>query len=188
MSLFTGKGDQGTTKLFDSKSGERISKASAVSEALGTLDELNSWLGRVAAQLRPAAGDGQSLPHFRHLLYIQDNLFRLGAELASSPQVRLPATFLTKLERTTKRLQRQLEPNWASKFLLPGGSSVAADVDIARAVCRRLERELAIYSQDQPVRPAVSRTVNRLSDYLFVLRVALNVEQEVEEQLFNRQI
>jgi cob(I)alamin adenosyltransferase len=76
--------------------------------------------------------------------------------------------------------------DWVMKFRLPGGTKLAATIDMARTVCRRLERLIVAYSKDHQVRPMVLKTINRYSDYLFVLRCFVNHQMGYEEHIFQR--
>jgi cob(I)alamin adenosyltransferase len=163
MSIVTKTGDKGETGLL---SGERVSKTDSRVEAYGTMDELVSHLG-MARSLKP------SPEIFLSLKTIQLDLFRLGAELAST---KLDPRW--KVNPINKEDVEQLE-EWVKKFepgldlpkafVLPGGSSSSSALDIARTVCRRLERhiqglqEKKLYGNGEAL-----RYVNRLSDLLFI--------------------
>jgi cob(I)alamin adenosyltransferase len=115
---------------------------------------------------------------------IQDTLFYIGAELAQSPKAKLSQAKLDKLEKISEGLQNQMEKNWMSKFLFPGGHEGAARLDVTRTVCRRLERLVVSYSQETEVSPIILKYVNRLSDYLYVLRCFVNHEEGFVERPF----
>ncbi len=176
LQISTKTGDNGESGLAN---GERLSKAAPLFEVLGTLDELNSWLGLVAVDI-PAA-DKQK----KFVYTLQDTLFIVGAELAKSPRAAVTKEHLTELEQESDALQSALADNWHSKFLLPGGTKNGAHCDIARTVCRRLERCIVSYKSDHHVRPLVLQYINRLSDYLYVLRCYLNEQAGYLEQEFN---
>jgi cob(I)alamin adenosyltransferase len=118
------------------------------------------------------------------LLEIQNQLFVVGAEIARSPKVKLEAKALTKLEKASSSLQQKMVKNWSSKFLYPGGNQVAAFTDVARTVSRRFERLVVRYSGEQAVSPLILQYVNRLSDYLYVLRCFINHEEHYHEVQF----
>lgn len=163
MSIVTKTGDKGTTGLL---SGERVSKRDPRVEAYGALDELVSFIGWVRT-LRPAEELASPLKQ------IQTDLFRLGAELASTKlDLRwkvepIGAGDVEGLETSV----RKLEPDLAlpRAFILPGGTPCAASLDIARTAARRVEREIVklmeagLYSNGEAL-----RYINRLSDLLFV--------------------
>lgn len=176
ISISTKTGDQGETGLAN---GQRLSKSDSVFAVVGTLDELNSWLGLIVAKL---AGEFPEERDF--LLETQDMLFHLGAEIAQSPKTKLTASFLVEVERRADSLQQQMADDWFTKFVLPGGTELAAYIDITRTVCRRAERELVLHSQSHPVRPVVLKTLNRFSDYLFIFRSLVNHRMGYQESLF----
>lgn len=166
-------GDTGESSLFD---GERRAKDDAVFEALGELDELTSWIGVVRARRRDF-WDGP-LRHFDDELYeVQSILSRISALVACSPGSRQYAMLARVDEETVAgielreaRLLREtrIEP----VFIIPGATEASAEIDFARAMCRRCERRIvsAIRAPGRP-RPDLhdaQRYLNRLSDYLFV--------------------
>ncbi len=177
-SISTKTGDAGKTGLG---SGDRVLKSSPSIEVVGTLDELNSWLGVVAAAL------GVEHKTYQNQIYdIQSVLFHLGAELIGSPLTELSKISLTSLEKRATSIQDALKPGWHTTFLLPGGTLVASYVDVSRTVCRRAERRIVDLHQSQPVRPIVLQYLNRLSDYLYLLRCHLNHAAEYSEKPFDR--
>ena len=176
ISISTKTGDKGQTSLAN---GMRVSKTDPVFEVIGTLDELNSWLGLVVAELGEAFTKQGAF-----LQEVQDTLFYIGAELAQSPKAALSNKSLTKLEKTAQELQDLLADDWTTKFLLPGGTVVGGHLDIARTVCRRCERHVLGYAQEQHVSETVRKYLNRLSDYLFILRCFVNDQLEYQEKKF----
>jgi len=163
MKLYTRTGDDGTTGLLGSG---RVFKNAVRVEAYGCVDELNAVLGRVRA-----LDADQWLA--AELTTIQARLFQLGAELAaSSPDVlakleRLTDEDVGALERWIDRLDDELAP--LASFILPAGTALAAELHVARAVCRRAERRIVSLLQVEPVEPRLVRYVNRLGDLLFVM-------------------
>lgn len=174
INVSTKTGDKGKSGLAN---GVRISKGELIFEVLGTVDELNSWLGLCVIKITPRA-------ERVFLLSIQDTLFHLGAELASSHKAKLQRGHLKKLETHSTKLQATMEENWTSKFLLPGGTETAAYLDITRTVCRKLERLVVRLSEKQSVSPLILSYINRLSDYLYVLRCKVNLDKRYEEKPF----
>ncbi|MDO8561446.1 MAG: cob(I)yrinic acid a,c-diamide adenosyltransferase [bacterium] len=138
MSFYTGKGDGGTTKLFDSPQGKRVSKSSPIFETLGMLDELNSLTGwcRVAAP-RELKACGKSVHDI--LLEVQDHLFTLQAEVAGAPKA-IPQASVDSMSALINGIEKSLPE--VKTFLVPGGTEFSARLDIARAVSRRVERRL----------------------------------------------
>lgn len=176
ISVTTKTGDKGSTGLAN---GERLPKSDLLFEVIGTLDELNSWLGLVAVKLGKA---GQA--HRDWLYSIQDTLFYVGAELARSPKAKLAESQVEALEAYGKELEEKMPGEWHTQFLLPGGTELGAQLDIARTVCRRCERLVVHYSQAQTVSPVILRYVNRLSDFLYLLRCFVNQQQQYHEKKF----
>ncbi len=176
ISISTKTGDDGTTGLAN---GIRVRKDAPIMEVIGTLDELNSWLGLIAAQA------GSEFPAQRNYLYdIQDTLFYIGAEVAQSPKTKLQKKSLTALEKQADQLQAAMAEGWHTKFLLPGGTVLGSYLDIARTVSRRLERRVITLQQEQHTSEIVLQYLNRLSDYLYLLRCFVNTAVEYREQQF----
>jgi cob(I)alamin adenosyltransferase len=173
VKLYTKTGDDGTTGLFG---GGRVPKASARVNAYGTVDELNACLGVARAAKLAEATDTL-------LASVQSDLFVLGAELACVPgkedkmKMRLlDASDAARLEAAIDVSEGGLPALTA--FVLPGGSSQAAALHLARTVCRRAEREV-LGSGD--VRAELVVYLNRLSDLLFSLARAENVRLGVAD-------
>jgi cob(I)alamin adenosyltransferase len=170
MKIYTKTGDGGETGLFG---GERVSKASSRVEAYGEIDELNSVLGVVRTSTLGALASGGGPDDFDALLAtIQSRLFDLGAELANAKGKDLGIPLVDDsdveaMERAIDEAEKEVEPQ--KTFILPGGSRMAADLHVARCVCRRAERRLVALGQETEVRPVLVRYVNRLSDLLFTL-------------------
>src|SRR3954464_13954823 len=141
MAYFTGKGDDGTTKLFDTSKGVRVTKSSPVFECLGMLDELNTLVGwcKVEAAERAIEFDGRS---FKIILHdVQDHLFTIQAEVAGAEKS-VPNSSVEALGVFIKKVETSLPE--VKSFLVPGGTELSTRLDIARAVSRRAERRLLI--------------------------------------------
>ena len=173
MALFTGKGDGGTTKAIDSK--DRISKASPLPEALGTLDELNAFLGFVKMK-------SGSSPRIKDTLRdTQEKLFIVQAELAGSDK-RLPEGTVQEVEKIVNTIETEIPP--LKGFSIAGGTELSALLDVARTMSRRAERR-AIGIADEGIRelsPETKAYLNRLSSLLFALARLANHEAAVEEE------
>ncbi len=174
MKIYTRTGDQGQTGLFG---GVRLDKDDARVEAYGSVDELNSTLGVARAEgLSPAIDTA--------LAAIQDDLLRLGAELATAPGKehlltlpRLDAGDATRLEALIDESEALLPA--LSNFILPGGSKAAAALHHARTVCRRAERRVVSAYRGSGTSGAGAEIIiylNRLSDLLFVFARRANKE------------
>ncbi len=177
--LYTGTGDRGQTGLFG---GRRVPKDHPRVNAYGTIDELNAAIGVAASQARNRA-------LIRHLQSIQNELFNIGAELASEEPVRLKAksssTFqlgessIRSLEQLTDDYDARVPP--LRTFILPGGTQTAAALHFARTVARRAERQVVTLSTSEPVNANVLVYLNRLCDLLFAMaRYANRAERRAE--------
>lgn len=180
MSFFTGKGDGGTTKLFDSKPGERVTKTAPVFECLGNLDELNGLTGwcRVACPTDLTARE-QSVKDI--LRDVQDHLFTIQAEVAGA-QKSVPQTSVELLGEMVTAIERSLPE--VTTFLVPGGTEFSARLDIARAVSRRVERRLVQVheSGDRIIAPSSRAYANRLSSLFYALTRLANDAASISEQ------
>jgi cob(I)alamin adenosyltransferase len=156
--LYTKTGDDGTTGLGD---GSRTTKDSSRIEAVGTVDELNSWIGLLIAELQ------SDEPLIEPLTDIQHRLFDLGGELAVPGFQLIKAEMVSELEILCDQLNEALPP--LKEFILPGGSKSAGLCHMARAVARRAERIIVTLSKEEAVGDALKQYINRLSDVLFVM-------------------
>ena len=163
--IYTRTGDAGKTRLA---TGEPVSKASLRVEAYGGVDETNACIGLVRLHT-----EGQPLDAL--LSRIQNDLFDLGADLATPDTgqdlgyepLRIVESQVERLEHEIDELNGELSP--LTSFVLPAGTPAAAHLHLARTVCRRAERTLvALMAEDEKVRPAALKYLNRLSDLLFV--------------------
>ena len=168
--IYTRGGDTGETSLGD---GTRVAKHSLRVAAYDTVDEANAVIG--LARLH-ASGDDDAM-----LGRIQNDLFDLGADLCTPeegspkhPPLRISDAQVERLEREIDAMNAILSP--LDSFILPGGSSAAAHLHLARTVTRRAERLIAELATLEPVNPAAIKYANRLSDHLFVLSRHLNAD------------
>jgi len=164
--IYTRQGDSGQTSLFD---GTRVAKNDLRIDLCGTFDELNSQIGVALASCRHAEICDL-------LTLVQHHLFDLGAEIATpkdSPaakKIRLVSEdHVALLERHIDQATTLLAP--LKEFILPGGSATAAQLHVARTVCRRTERVLITLIQHEPEAhsPLIMKYINRLGDLLFIL-------------------
>jgi len=161
--VYTKTGDDGTTGLVGAR---RVAKSSLRVAVYGTVDELSSAIG---AALAVPVAERLKAPLER----IQNELFHLGAELATAPGDEAPAgpriepRHTRALETEIDALSEDLEP--LANFILPGGTMAAAQLHLARAVCRRAERELVALATEESVGGETIPYLNRLSDALFVM-------------------
>jgi cob(I)alamin adenosyltransferase len=161
--IYTRGGDQGETSLGD---GRRVAKHDLRVAAYGTVDEANACIG--LARLH-ASGELDAL-----LGRLQNDLFDVGADLATPerenpphPPLRVTADQVERLEREIDQCNADLAP--LESFVLPGGTALAANLHLARTVARRAERDVTRLMQAEPVNREALRYLNRLSDLLFVL-------------------
>lgn len=185
--LYTRKGDNGTTKLFDSPSGVRLSKDDIIFEALGTLDEVNSSIGFAKALTR-----NESLPYtltvqdksitLKDLLeLLQNNLFSIQAELAGFTPV-INQTHIEYEEAIIAAVEEVIPE--VKSFLIPGGDMVSAYLDVCRTVARRAERLAVKISLQYPDRVSehLLQYLNRLSSVLYALARFVNHTQNMQEK------
>jgi cob(I)alamin adenosyltransferase len=178
--ITTKTGDDGTTSLG---SGARIEKDSLRIEATGAVDELNSQIGAAIVAV-------QHPDLLAQLATIQNDLFHLGADLclqeeekAARPSPRIEPRHVKALEKRIDAVNRNLHP--LDNFILPGGSSGAAQLHLARAVCRRAERSVIRLSRAEKVGAFVIPYLNRLSDALFVMARFENLRQGKPDVLWD---
>ena len=172
--VYTRTGDQGQTSLVG---GARVSKSSIRVDAYGDVDELNSVIGVARAQ-----SSDQEIDQILGL--IQNDLFTLGADLASPSEIDVPRiaeNFVTKLEGFADQFLSELEP--LKEFILPGGSPAGAILHLARTVARRAERRAVALSETEELNPETIVYLNRLSDLLFILARVVNHRAGVREKM-----
>jgi len=181
--FYTRKGDSGTTKVFSSAPGERLSKASSQIEALGSLDELNSFLGLCKVQ----AGEwkfrvGASGPLLRELIHeVQENLFIVQAELAGA-QKSIDESKIRKMEEVIDVIEHELPP--LKGFSIAGGSELSALLDVARTLARRAERRVveALRRGEVKIEDSTVSFLNRLSSLIFALARLANHKFGIKEE------
>ena len=161
--IYTRGGDKGETSIGD---GSRVPKTDPRIAAVGAVEELNAQLGLVDF--------GEPVPR------IQNELFDLGADLSvpfveDDGKLRVVEGQIDALEADCDQFNERLEP--LKSFVLPGGTEAAARLHVARAVCRRVEREVLAVARERALNPVALVYVNRLSDLLFILARAANAER-----------
>ena len=171
--IYTKKGDKGETGIFG---GKRISKGSFEIEALGAIDEANSFLGLTVSFL-----EEQYLKN--KITQVQDTLFRLGSIIAGA-KLSIPASVVKKYEKEIDAWTLAMPS--LTNFVFPGGSKPAAFLFTARTTVRRAERAIVNLSKEKNISPGVLIYINRLSDYLFTLARYINFRQEIKENIWKR--
>ena len=182
MKIYTKTGDKGTTALFG---GTRVPKHNIRIESYGTVDELNSWLGLIRDQEIDTTSQ-------QELIKVQEDLFTLGAILATDPEKavlkngkerlnipKIEETHIEKLEVAIDAMEGNLPQ--MTHFILPGGHTSVSYCHIARTVCRRAERMATLLYENEPFDDSVLVYLNRLSDYLFVLARKLSKDLKADE-------
>ncbi len=165
--LYTRKGDAGTTKTFGCD--QRISKSSNIAEALGSLDEINSFLGIckvLSGRYDFKMPSGEEFAIVVHT--VQENLFIIQAEVAGS-EMSITEEKVTQVEKFVDGIEQELPP--IRSFFISGGSELGAYFDTARTIARRAERRVVAVS-DEGVRAIGNYTkayLNRLSSLLYAL-------------------
>ncbi len=163
MKIYTKTGDAGETGLFG---GPRVRKSDPRVAAYGDVDELNAALGLVRAGVEDPEIE-------RHLAAIQEELFCVGAELATPPGAKARSAVPPVDARWIARLEAAIDA-WEAElpqlrhFVLPGGTRTGAALHLARCTCRRAERHVVALAAEAEVAPTVLAYLNRLSDFLFV--------------------
>ena len=166
MKIYTQKGDDGTTGLF---MGGRVSKASLGPEAYGTVDEAVSTLGLARAHAKG--------PMATAIMEAQRSMFVCAAELATDPSRR--DTLQDGISRVHQEMIDKLESaideivdrrGMPETFIVPGGSALAAALDVARTVVRRAERRAVEYAAAGGLDESlVVPYLNRMADYVYML-------------------
>ncbi len=164
--FYTGRGDGGESLFGDKK----LPKSDQLFELLGNLDELNSSIG--VCRTTSSGFD----PVLR---CVQETLFVAQAEVAAvgfgyeiKPINKMSVAHTEFLEREIQKLDEEIPA--LKQFVLPGGTRLAADLDLARAVARRVERSAVVYGEKRSLSPELLKFLNRLSSLLFALARAVN--------------
>ncbi|MCH8551962.1 MAG: cob(I)yrinic acid a,c-diamide adenosyltransferase [Natronospirillum sp.] len=180
--IYTRTGDKGDTGLGTN---ERLPKHAARVQAMGDVDEVNSWVGHIRAALGGEHTEDACLNQIQH------DLFDIGGELAMPGYELVQANLVSELEAAIDRLNEPLPA--LENFILPGGSEGVSRVHVARSVARRAERSLwALHdAESEQARPDGERLglhavqyLNRLSDYFFVLARSIASEDGGREILW----
>lgn len=179
--LYTRKGDRGTTKVFDSGSGQRISKSSQLAETLGTMDEVNSFLGLCKEGARAWRLTHMGVPISDVVHSIQKDLFIIQAELAGAEKS-VTEDKVKSIENLIDSIERILPP--ITTFFISGGTELAARFDVARTLARRAERRVvAVHeSGERSLGDHTRAYMNRLSSVLYALARLANHKSGIKEE------
>ena len=163
MKIYTKSGDGGYSHL---KGGFRVHKSDEIFGVLGTLDELNSFLGVAATFIPENTGK-------KKIRKIQDDLFLIGdcfaGKTVDSKTTKYLEARLSEIETNIDKMEKVNRP--LKNFILPGGTKASAFIHLGRATCRRLERVVCHYvrKENRKDSEVIIKYLNRISDYLFVL-------------------
>jgi len=173
--IYTKTGDKGETSLAN---GQRVRKTDVRIEAYGTVDELNSWIGLLRAEIRQAKDEIRSME--TQLEWVQNKLFNLGAELSDAPGEWIVTEDVKQLEQWIDSMQAVVPKQRA--FVLPAGSETVAGCHVARTICRRAERRMI----EALAATTALQFINRLSDYLFILSRYVGYLNQEEENVWKK--
>lgn len=180
MKIYTKTGDKGQTSLI----GARTDKDAPRVEAYGTIDEVNSFIGKAMTELAPET----YADLLEDLEAIQNELFDCGGDLADvrkEPNYKMTEEPVEVLERRIDELME--EPPLLERFILPGGTPAAATLHIARTITRRAERQtVTLLKSGEDFPQVVQRYLNRLSDYLFAASRVANSRVGVPDNEYVR--
>jgi len=176
MVIYTKRGDKGETSLFDKDASQRtrVSKGDLKVEALGAIDELNSFLGIVISHT-------EDLSLQARLKEVQKDLLTIGSITAGS-KLSFSENKTKKLEGIIDELEGKLPV--LKNFVLPGGTKTTSFLQYARALARRSERRMVVLSESEKVKPQILTYLNRLSDYLFMLAREANFKAGIKEEVW----
>jgi cob(I)alamin adenosyltransferase len=178
--LYTRKGDNGTTKTFACD--QRISKSSIIAEALGSLDEINSFLGlcKIGAKKEKFTLPG-NIEGGRVVHDIQKNLFIIQAELAGA-SMSIDEEKIKEIEAIVDSIEKELPP--IKTFFISGGTELAATFDIARTISRRAERMVIAVADEGKIeiKDSTKAYLNRLSSVLYALARLANFRAGIGEE------
>lgn len=179
MKIYTRRGDAGLTSLYKSK--RKVSKDDQRIISYGTVDELNSSLGHALSFLTPKSKKTKKI-----LLKIQEDLHKIASELATHPKFTPPFLVgkgkVEYLENIIDEYDTKLPP--LTNFIFPGGSKAGSCLHLSRSIARRLEREVVKLNQKEKLNPNLLKYLNRLSDCLFILARAVNLQEGAKENIW----
>lgn len=179
MTFFTGAGDDGKTGRFGCD--QRISKSSVIAEALGCVDEINSFLGVCKVKSDKSLSVTEK-PVADLISDIQNDLFIIQAELGGYSKMKIDGEKIKKLEDYINWIERELPP--VKTFFVAGGTELSALFDYARTLARRAERRAVSASELSPddFNPEILAYLNRLSSMLYALARFVNFKAGVAEE------
>lgn len=177
--LYTRKGDNGTTKKFDCD--QRFSKSAPIAEALGALDEVNSYIGvcKVESAEVGLKAQGKAMREILH--DAQENLFMIQAEVAGAKKT-IGKEKIEAMEVVIDGIEKELPP--IKTFFISGGTKLAANLDFARTLARRAERRAVAVSEEgkAAVGEFTLAYLNRLSTLMYALARLSNHLSGINEE------
>jgi len=179
--LFTRKGDDGTTKAFNSKPGVRMSKSSCQTESLGALDELNSFLGLVKVHAAELTWIVNKRKPDKIVHWLQNCLFTVQAEVAGADK-RVGQDKISEMENIIFAAEKEMPP--IKTFFISGGTEMAALFDVARTLARKAERRVVagVESGEISVDKVTQSFLNRLSSVFYALARLTNHKSGIKEE------
>lgn len=176
MAIYTKRGDKGQTSFFEKGNTQRVrvDKDSLKVEALGAVDELNSFLGVVKTQT-------ENKFIIFEIEKVQGNLLTIGSKTAGSG-LSFSKTKTMYLERIIDEIEGKLPV--LKNFVIPGGSVSSGLLQYSRSLARRAERRMVALSKEEKIAPSVLSYLNRLSDFLFMLARKANFDVEIGEEVW----
>lgn len=181
--LYTRKGDDGTTKFFDAKAGERASKKSLRAEALGTVDEINSLLGvlKIKSFAEDFSIESMNEKAGDILGNIQQTLFIIQAELAGAEKT-VSDEKVKYIEERIDAMEKEMPP--ITSFFVSGGTELGALFDFSRTVARRAERRVVAACEAEEARLGEDsrKFLNRLSSILYAFARFANFRAGIKEE------
>ncbi|MCX8163516.1 MAG: cob(I)yrinic acid a,c-diamide adenosyltransferase [Candidatus Micrarchaeota archaeon] len=166
---YTKNGDDGYSNI----GGRRMQKNEKIFDALGTIDELSSFIALAKIYCEEK----------ENLKEIQTNLFEIGGIIGAVEENEKPS--YEKFEKETEKLEQEIDKldeklPTLKRFIYPGGSIQAAHLHVCRTVCRRAER--AVVKLQNPNLGPIIKYLNRLSSYFFALARWENFRQKIPEE------
>lgn len=182
--LYTGKGDKGMTTVF--RCDQRMSKSSAIAEALGALDETNSFLGLCKIHEEAISFKLLAVSFLEIINMVQQNLFIIQAELAGARKS-VAGSKIKEIEKMIDEIEKELPP--IKTFFISGGTELSALFDVARTIARRAERRVVEVSEEGKIKIGAYSLayLNRLSSLLYALARLTNHKSGITEQAPNYQ-
>ncbi|MEM0201339.1 MAG: cob(I)yrinic acid a,c-diamide adenosyltransferase [Candidatus Micrarchaeaceae archaeon] len=173
--FYTGTGDEGKTGILDNK---RLLKSDYIIEAIGNVDELNSYLGVVYEK-----ANNEEIKKI--IFKIQNDLFVIGANLASLSNGKIEKATLQEeklkfIEESIEFFSQEIPP--LKQFVIPGGCESATTLHVARSISRRMERSIVRAGTEYKLDKSLTSYANRISSLFFTMALYINIKNKVEEK------